>query len=137
MSKLNLGDSLILDTDYSTSEVKTGATWIDGKPIYSQVFEFTIPSFTAPLNPTNYLMGTISNKKDTVSVSAIMNISGTEVNMPYFGFSNWSGSGFPITAGSRIDVNSVGGVYLLLLSNWNGIIGSVVTATVYYTKTTD
>ena len=37
MSQLNLGTSLILDSDYSTSEVKTGATWTDGKPIYSKV----------------------------------------------------------------------------------------------------
>lgn len=44
MSKLNLGDSLILDTDYSTSEVKTGATWIDGKPIYRKVFTWTTSS---------------------------------------------------------------------------------------------
>ncbi len=41
MSKLNLGTSLILDTDYSTSEVKTGATWINGKPIYRKVITFT------------------------------------------------------------------------------------------------
>lgn len=42
MSKLNLGDSLILDSNYSTgAEVKTGATWIDGKPIYRKVFTIT------------------------------------------------------------------------------------------------
>ena len=44
MSRLNLGDSLILDTDYSESEVKTGATWIDGKPIYRKVYTFTFNS---------------------------------------------------------------------------------------------
>lgn len=44
MSTLNLGNSLILDTDYSTSEVKTGATWTNGKPIYRKVVEFTYPS---------------------------------------------------------------------------------------------
>lgn len=44
MSRLNLGDSLILDTDYSTSEVKTGATWIDGKPLYRKVIHVTTQS---------------------------------------------------------------------------------------------
>jgi hypothetical protein len=34
MSRLNIGDSLILDSDYPNSETKTGATWHDGKPIY-------------------------------------------------------------------------------------------------------
>ena len=57
MSRLNLGDSLILDTDYSTSEVKTGATWIDGKPIYRKVFTGTSPSangyFTSNTGITN------------------------------------------------------------------------------------
>lgn len=38
MSRLNIGADLLLDTDYSTSEVKTGATWTDGKPIYRKVF---------------------------------------------------------------------------------------------------
>lgn len=34
---------LVTDKDmrYSTDEVKTGATWIDGKPIYRRVFKVT------------------------------------------------------------------------------------------------
>ena len=34
MSQLKIDDDLIFDSDYSTSEKKTGATWTDGKPIY-------------------------------------------------------------------------------------------------------
>ena len=31
-------------TTYSTEEVKTGETWIDGKPIYRKTYSFTIPT---------------------------------------------------------------------------------------------
>lgn len=44
MSQLNLGQELIIDSDYSTTEKKTGATWIDGKPIYRRVISGTTPS---------------------------------------------------------------------------------------------
>lgn len=49
MSKLNLGDSLILDSDIvvNGAEVKTGATY-NGKPVYCKAF--TIPNFTAEAN---------------------------------------------------------------------------------------
>ena len=42
MSKLNLGGSLILDTDYSVSNTeKTGETW-NGEPIYRRVIDTTV-----------------------------------------------------------------------------------------------
>ena len=39
---------LVTDKDmrYSTDEVKTGATWIDGKPIYRRVFKVTNKSIS-------------------------------------------------------------------------------------------
>ena len=39
---------LVTDKDmrYSTDEVKTGATWIDGKPIYRRVFKVTNKSLS-------------------------------------------------------------------------------------------
>lgn len=46
MSKLTLGTSLILDTDFSESVTKTGETWIDGKPIYRKITKFTTGSGT-------------------------------------------------------------------------------------------
>ena len=63
MSTLNLGDSLILDTDYSESEVKTGATWIDGKPIYMRTFTGT----TAAIN--TWLDVPISSNIDKVWIA--------------------------------------------------------------------
>lgn len=44
-----------LNPDYSTSEIKTGAKWIDGKPIYRRVFEVnqTLPNGTLVLLETS------------------------------------------------------------------------------------
>ena len=42
MSKLNIDDNFIMDSDYSTEETETGARWIDGKKIYRKVIEQTV-----------------------------------------------------------------------------------------------
>ena len=44
MSKQYINGQLMFDTDYSTSEVKTGATWINGKPLYRKVVSITTQS---------------------------------------------------------------------------------------------
>lgn len=50
---------------YSTSETKTGKTWIDGKPIYRKVYSLTAPS-TAD---TNFSIGDLPTNLDTVTFS--------------------------------------------------------------------
>ena len=40
----NIGGKVTNLTTYSTNEIKTGETWIDGKPIYRKTYSFTIPT---------------------------------------------------------------------------------------------
>lgn len=40
-------------TTYSTQEIKTGEYWIDGKPIYKKVFNFTVSDTDENLIPHN------------------------------------------------------------------------------------
>lgn len=75
MSTLNLGkDNLILDSDYSTEEKPTGATWIDGKPIYRKVISTTTPTFTA-----NNIVAKVIDSTFTPSNSMIISVKGTAI----------------------------------------------------------
>ena len=56
--------------NYSTSEVKTSNTWIDGKPIYRRVFTYVNPNPTT--NP-NFTYGTISDFAQLVDARTITN----------------------------------------------------------------
>lgn len=49
--------------DYSTSEVNTGYTWVDGKPIYKRVFAAT---FTTPAVGTRLTIDLIDSNIDNV-----------------------------------------------------------------------
>lgn len=40
----NIGGKVTNLTTYSTNEIKTAETWIDGKPIYRKTYSFTIPT---------------------------------------------------------------------------------------------
>lgn len=61
--------------DYSTSEVKTGAHWIDGKPVYKKVV-----TLTATAKGESYLSHGISNISTPISAS--FNMSGLGI-LPY------------------------------------------------------
>ena len=49
----NIGGKVTNLTTYSTNEIKTGETWIDGKPIYRKVFNFTVSDTNEDLIPHN------------------------------------------------------------------------------------
>lgn len=57
-----LKETYIISDVYSTSETKTGATWIDGKPIYRRVF------YSATNWPDNTVVGTINDLDTVVNV---------------------------------------------------------------------
>lgn len=58
---------------YSTNEIKIG-TWIDGKPIYRKVVNFTLSSDT-----TNWqVIDTISNLDNIINISGYLNIRSAE-----------------------------------------------------------
>lgn len=46
-----------LNTDYSTSEIETGALWIDGKPIYKKTFNFTNIGSSASVSKAHGISG--------------------------------------------------------------------------------
>ena len=46
----NIGGKVTNLTTYSTNEVKTGETWIDGKPIYRKVISKTVSKFSNTLD---------------------------------------------------------------------------------------
>ena len=108
---------------YSTQEVKTGGTWIDGKPIYRK----TISCGALPDNATKIVAHGISNLGRVIKTE---------------GYS----AGSAASAGSFIPVPYVSGVFMAmyvdmtnLVFQTNGIYSaySDTYVTIEYTKTTD
>jgi hypothetical protein len=110
---------------YSTSELKTGARWIDGKPIYRKTIHKT---FTSTTEAGSYTVGTIENFGTPVDVRGFMK-QGSDYwwVLPYSRYNSiqWSISLAFTQAGS--------------LMLWKGSYGTLseVYAIVEYTKTTD
>lgn len=131
MSTLNLGDSLILDTDYSTTETKTGATWINGKPIYRKVYVRTLTS-TFPTSDQF-----IITNADLPPIGILVNLKG----MLEYGTGNWEPANLNYPFGSNplkdyyvfLDYYKGGGG---IRCNWKGWYGTLY-VTIEYTKTTD
>lgn len=66
-SAKKINDSLV--DNYSTDEVKTNNTWIDGKPIYRKVFKFALQELTA--NTWNEISGITVPSGANVLVNAL------------------------------------------------------------------
>ena len=122
MSKQYINGQLMFDTDYSTSEVKTGATWTDGKPIYSRVVELTSPSTSGTWG--NYPHG-ISNIATIVSYSALVYQTVNVYPVPFY---------IGTSASFNIAMTT-SGIALLPVGSEN--TSRPVKVIVYYTKTTD
>ena len=119
------------NSSYSTSEVKTNATWIDGKPIYKKTFVVSIPSSG---NVVSFQHGINNLGFFVKSEGVAMNINGTSARfLPDFYIDNDNISGVfgcAIYGGSLLH-ESVDITY----GSWYR--GGTVYATLYYTKTTD
>ena len=102
--------------DYSTDEVDTGKTWIDGKKIYRKVYhnsnysqsasQTKDVSFSLPnLETITYTYGTIKVSGGTCNLlmSVWANANGTEYSTGYGAITS---SGFKITTGSGNPINS-------------------------------
>ena len=124
MSTLNLGkDNLILDSDYSTEKKPTGATWIDGKPIYRKVVQFTLINSTG----WTYYNHNISNIDEIILLIGLYKTSAP----------SWTCIGGSIRA-SNVGTWLIGdktkiGVYSDSTEGRN----QPATVTIEYTKTTD
>lgn len=111
------------NSSYSTSEVKTNATWIDGKPIYKKTIDFG----SLPNNSTKNVAHGISNLGD------VIDIRGTAK-------SSWGTHQLPLVF-SGSDVNYITNVSVnatnISMSNSADRSGFTAYVTLWYTKTTD
>lgn len=90
--------------NYSTSEVATGFTWIDGSPIYKKsIYVSSLGNNTAISTPHN-----ISNLERVVEINAVMENAGGDGYwpIPYAGADNMGISGTSVTIRSNMDLTS-------------------------------
>lgn len=119
--------------DYSTNEVNTGKTWIDGKPIYRKVIEYT-PSQT--IGAVGQLISiniahNISNFERPVNISGYV-LAGTKyIILPSI---NTTSTNYNLgTNISSIDSTNI--VLYILNDTWG--TNRTFTFIIEYTKTTD
>ena len=123
----NLNDKITNLTTYSTEEVKTGETWIDGKPIYKKTFSLNNRLLT-PSNPINH---NISNLGTVVSVQGIFKDADTFITFPYL-YDTGNAMYLKVTSTQIITaVPKDGSLSLTASSN------RTFYCTIEYTKTTD
>ena len=114
-------------TTYTTSETLTGDTWVDGKPIYRQVFIFKNKSIAKGTVTT--ALGAIANFS---SIETILKIDGSvynHTNVEYYPLTRiWSTS----SGVNSIDINS-GNIRLRTI--YTSAITMSLIVQIYYTKT--
>lgn len=114
-----------LGNDYSTTEINTGQTWIDGKPIYRIVLDITDTNTTSNWKQYNYSTLGIPNGIDTAWFPEAYSIIVQE-NNPYV--ESFYSQGTRIqTSPATAKVNILG----------NGTAYSRYIIIMQYTKTTD
>lgn len=122
----NVINTLNEQRSYSTDETLTGKTWIDGKPIYRQVFTGTASNIDQAEN-----IATISNVSSVVSVRNLQKAS----NAGWY--ENW---GYARTQSSEIESTAYFDIDTgkLYQSHKNSVFNSQpYTVILEYTKTTD
>lgn len=116
------------NSSYSTLEVKTSATWIDGKPIYKKTFTGT---YNSPANTTTNVF-TFSGVSDLIDAKGWMANSDAKVA---FGTAHRNGTSLIFdSAALLVDTN----VTIRIFNNTTYAGNNLPYAiTLYYTKTTD
>lgn len=108
--------------DYSTTEQDTGLKWIDGKPIYQKTYSEVLTS-TIGNGATWYAMNDLLNKNVLHSVTTY-----TQEDSNLFSITNFIG----------LACRSYTGLAELMIpGSLNLSAGGRLTATIWYTKTTD
>lgn len=118
------GDIIIpvtdLMSDYSTSEVKTGCKWIDGKPIYKKTIQYQ----NLPIGETNIQHG-ISNMGVVIKYESFCKIDNTTtLQIPTFA----------PTSSNAVTIWTTYSSYFKVFAT---ISMDLLYVTLYYTKTTD
>lgn len=117
--------NIINAEEYSTNEVQTNKTWIDGKPIYRKCFNIG----NLPNNTTKQIAHGISNMSTTIKINgtAIRSTDNDTLPIPYVTF-NANNSG-----GIVIYIDSTN-IVLRTTTDRSAYVGYI---TLEYTKTTD
>lgn len=136
MSRLDLGPNFLFDSDYSTTEKKTGATWIDGKPIYRKVITgtFTPSSSNIGKETTVNIDNSITITDCTLVKMEGYMLGGNGTNVLYLGHSYYSSNG-SIVLSSSLNLASYLNIqyYITSLPAWfSGTVS--YTVIVYYVK---
>lgn len=115
-------NAVAVANSYSTSEVATGKTWIDGKPIYR-----TVVSGYLPNNTSKSIAHSIANISKVVNLSGILNINSNNTLFVAVGLEDPNDKYTYYTADKT---------NIVVYTNWDG---SSTTCYFYieYTKTTD
>lgn len=86
---------------YSTSEVNTGATWVNGKPIYKKTINFG----TLPNTSTKTVYHNISNIQDIIKTEGMVKFSGgVWVTLPYESSSSFAAQIEMVVYSDRISI---------------------------------
>lgn len=112
-----------LADNYSTTEQNTGATWIDGKPIYKKTIDFG----SLPNNSTKNVAHGISNLGDVIDIRGTAKTSWGTYQLPLVF------SGQDVNYITNVSVNATN----ISMSNSADRSGFTAYVTLYYTKTTD
>ena len=107
---------------YSTNEINTGQTWIDGKPIYRKV----IDNISMTIGTAQYINTGISNIREMIDIKSKI----TTDTQNFFG-NQYYGSSIFFSVNYQKNNNKV--LYDLAGSALQGTLQIVM----YYTKTTD
>lgn len=113
---------------YSTTEVDTGATWIDGKPIYKKTIDMgTLPAAGA----------TTTSDVSSLNIETLVDCRGMAWNPTSRNFRPLPFVGDSMDNMLRVDVQN--GSDLRIISTTGGIWGGYTKSyvTLWYTKTTD
>lgn len=111
---------------YSTEEVKTGGTWIDGKPIYKKTIQFTTSatgkhSIKHNISNLDTIIEGKGSSKGSSGTFYIFPMSCAVDNVPAY----------------SISIQDVDKTYMYFFRGTN-VTGTVISyITLYYTKTTD
>ena len=109
---------------YSTAEVDTGATWIDGKPIYKKTFSFTTNGSTV----STLVQHGISNLGVIVDYNGMLQQSSTTRQpIPRAVADN--------NSGYNIGIGNIGNTQFTLLVGTSVAKGVQAYVTLWYTKT--
>lgn len=112
--------------DYSTEEVKTGETWIDGKPIYKKTIQFTTSA-----------TGKHSIKHNISNLDTIIEGKGSSKSSTGTFYIFPMSSAVDNVSAYSISIQDISTTYIYFFRGTN-VTGTVISyITLYYTKTTD